>query len=99
MKNTVHCNKLSSSLYVTIKNISRIRPNLDIDTKWTLIQGLILSRLDYCNGTLAAISGIHMEKIAENTEHVMLYHTAFVKVQSYFEATERPTLAKGSTMN
>ena len=54
---------LSSSLYVTIKNISRIRPNLDIDTTWTLIQRLILSRLDYCNGTLAGMSGKNMAKL------------------------------------
>ena len=63
MKNTIHCNKLSSSPYVTIKNISRIRPNLDIDTIWTLIQGLTLSRLDCCNGTLAGMSRKNMEKL------------------------------------
>ena len=38
MKNNMHCNNLSSSLYITIKNISRIRPNLDIDMTQTLIK-------------------------------------------------------------
>ena len=39
MKNTIHFNKLSLPLYVTITNISRIRPNLDIDMTRTHIQG------------------------------------------------------------
>ena len=63
MKNTIHCNKLSSSPYVTIKDIIRIRPNLDIDTPWTLIQGQALSRLNCCNGTLAGMSRKNMEKL------------------------------------
>ena len=63
MKNTIHCNKLSLSLYVTIKNITKIRPYLDIDMTWTIIQGLILWRLDYCNSTLAGMSGKNMEKL------------------------------------
>ena len=63
MKNTIHCNKLGLSLYVTIKNMSRIRPNLDTDMTQTLIQGLVLSRLDYCNSTLAGTSGKNMEKL------------------------------------
>ena len=73
MKNTIHFNKLSSSLFVTIKNISKIRPNLDIDTTWTLRVGL----LQWHSGW-----NVRKEqgKIAENTECVMSYHAVFSKV-------------------
>ena len=63
MKNAIHCNKLSSSLYRAIKNISRIRPTLDIDKTQTLIQAIILLRLDYCYSNLAGLSGKNMEKL------------------------------------
>ena len=53
LKNTIHFNKLTSTLYLTIKNISKVQHLLDIETCKMLMQALVLSKLDYCNSTFA----------------------------------------------
>ena len=63
MKNSVHINHLSSCLYVMIKNITRIRPFLDKETCKTIIQALIISRLDYCNLLLLGSSEYQLDKL------------------------------------
>ena len=51
-KGTSHVNKLSSTIYRSIKGIARIRHFLDVNTTKTLVQSLVLSKLDYCNSIL-----------------------------------------------
>ena len=51
-KNTMHMNKLSSSLCHQFKNIQNIRGKLDFEAAKTVVQDLILSKLDYCNSLL-----------------------------------------------
>ena len=63
MKNSVHINRLSSCLFVMIKNITRIRPFLDKETCKTIIQALIISRLDYCNSLLLGSSEYQLDKL------------------------------------
>ena len=63
MKNSVHINHLSSCLYVMIKNIARIRPFLEKETCKTIIQALILSKLDYCNSLLLGCSEYQLDKL------------------------------------
>ena len=48
-KNALHVNKLCRTPYVTIKRIIQIRKNIFSSTAKTLMQALLLSRLDYCN--------------------------------------------------
>ena len=55
LKHTIHVNKLTSSLHLQPRNISRICHHLDYKTTKVIIQALILLRLDYCNGVLAGI--------------------------------------------
>ena len=63
LKNTVHISKLCSSLYLTLRNIARIRGCLTRDSCRTLIQSLVLSRLDYCNALLAGSPDCYLRKL------------------------------------
>ena len=63
LKHTAHVNKLTSSSYHTLHNISRVRHLLDKLTTQTLIQALVLSRLDYCNSILLGTPKYNIQKI------------------------------------
>ena len=52
LKNTSHINKTVSTTYCQIRNIQNIRSKLDIESTCTVVQALILSRLNYCNSLL-----------------------------------------------
>ena len=59
-KNTTHINKLSSSLCHQLKNIQNIRGKLDFEAAKTVVQALILSKLDYCNSLLVRTPEFHL---------------------------------------
>ena len=59
-KNTIHINKLSSSLCHQLKNIQNIRGKLDFEAAKTVVQALILSKLDYCNSLLVGTPECHL---------------------------------------
>ena len=47
-----HVNDLCKTAFYHIRNISRIRPCLGIDSTKALVQVLVMSRLDHCNSLL-----------------------------------------------
>ena len=59
-KNTTHINKLSSLLCHQLKNIPKIRGKLDFEAAKTVVQALILSKLDYCNSLLVGTPQCHL---------------------------------------
>ena len=63
LKGTAHINKITSSCIYTIRNVARIRHLLDLDTTKTLMQALVLSRMDYCNSLLLGCSGYLLQKL------------------------------------
>ena len=65
-KNTAHVNKLCSTSYLTLKRIGKVRHLLDQSTLKILMQALLLSRLDYCNGLLLGTAGYQLEKKLQN---------------------------------
>ena len=48
---------------VYIYNIRRIRNFLSFEAAKTLVQALVISRLDYCNSVLYGIPAIHTNKL------------------------------------
>ena len=62
LTSTTHINKLSSTLFVTIRKIARIRHLIDKETTKTLMQALVLSKLDYCNSLLIGTSEYSLDK-------------------------------------
>ena len=63
LKGTSHVNRLSSTIYRCIKGITRIRHFLDVNTTKTLIQSLVLSKLDYCNSILLGAPKYNLDKL------------------------------------
>ena len=52
LKGEQHIRKISSKLYLQLKNIHQIRRRLDFASAKTMVQGIIMSKLDYCNSLL-----------------------------------------------
>ena len=63
LKNSVHINKLSAAMFHSLRNIKRIQNKLDFDSTKTLIQALIMSKLDYCNALLPGSSKFLLTKL------------------------------------
>ena len=63
LKGTTHFNKLTSSLYYTIRNIAWIRHLIDTTTTKILMQALVLSKLDYCNSTFIRCLQYNLSKL------------------------------------
>ena len=63
LKGTLHMNRLSSTIYRSIKGITRIRHFLNVNTTKTLIQSLVLSKLDYCNSILLEAPKYNLDKL------------------------------------
>ena len=62
-KNTKHIYHLPSLLCYQLRNIRNIRGNLDFNTAKTVVQALILSKLDYCNSLLAETPECHLSQL------------------------------------
>ena len=52
LKNKIHINTLVSTSHQSLKGIAKIRQLVDKETCETMIQALVISRLDYCNSLL-----------------------------------------------
>ena len=63
MKNTLHINKLVSTSFRNLQNISQIRWILNKDTCKILVQALVLSHLDYCNSLLLGTTQHRLQKL------------------------------------
>ena len=63
LKLSTHVNKIVSSSFNTLQNISRIRRHLDCDSTKILVQALIISKLDYCNSLFLGIPQYNLDKL------------------------------------
>ena len=63
LKNSAHINKLSAAMFHSLRNIKRIQNKLDFDSTKTLIQALVMSKLDYCNALLPGSSKFLLTKL------------------------------------
>ena len=55
LKHTSHINKLTSSSFNTLYNITHVQCHLDEETTKILVQALILSKIDHCNSLFLGI--------------------------------------------
>ena len=63
MKCTQHVNKVSSACFLMLWKIAQIRWKLDVEMTKTIIQGLVISKMDYCNSLLGGMYGYNMKKL------------------------------------
>ena len=63
LKKQVHINNLTSSAFNQMLNIKRIHSKLDSDTTRTIIQALVMSKLNYCNSLLLGLGNYQLKKI------------------------------------
>ena len=68
LKNHSHINKTVQSSYLLLKGIARIHPFLTLESCRMIINGLITSKLDYCNSLLAGTSNYQLRKTISCTE-------------------------------
>ena len=80
MKNTTHINKLCSTLYLTLKNIAKIRHKIDMDTTRILVQALVTSKLDYCNSLMLGSTEYNLAKLQriQNSAAHIVYKRRYV---------------------
>ena len=65
LKLSTHVNKIVSSSFNILWNISRIRHHLDCDSTKVLVQALIISKLDYCNSLFLVIPQYNLDKLQQ----------------------------------
>ena len=58
-----HVNELCRAAFYHIRNISRIRPCLSIDSTKTLVHALVTSRLDHCNSFLYGLPDYLIQRL------------------------------------
>ena len=52
LKSQTHIAKVCGTAYYTLKNVAGIHNLLTLEVPKIIIQGLVISKLDYCNGLL-----------------------------------------------
>ena len=64
-----HINFVTSSAYYHIRRISKVRQFLDLNSTKSLIQNLVISRLDYCNSLLVNLPKRLIQKLQRVQNH------------------------------
>ena len=62
-KNSYHINRLCSQLYGSLRGIQQTRAHLDENSAKIIAQGLILSKINYCNSLLAGSAEYQLDKL------------------------------------
>ena len=63
LKSQIHITKICGTAHSTIKNIARVQNLLTSEAAKITIQGLVISKFDYCNGLLLGVSAHQMNKL------------------------------------
>ena len=63
LKSQTHITKVCGTAYATLKNIARVQNLLTPEAAKIKIQGLVISKLDCCNGLLLGVSAHQMNKL------------------------------------
>ena len=63
LKSQTNIAKVCGTAYYTLKNVARISNLLTPEAAKIIVQGLVISKLDYCNGLLLGISNHQLNKL------------------------------------
>ena len=63
LKSQTHITKVCGTAHTTLKNIARAWNLLTPEAAKIIIQGLVISKLEYCNGLLLGVSAHQMNKL------------------------------------
>ena len=63
MKNTRHVNRVTSTVFIMMKKISKIKHLLHENAMKILRQALVLSKIDYCNSLLLGTPKYNLDKL------------------------------------
>ena len=63
LKSQIHITKVCGTAYSTLKNIARVQNLLTPEAAKIIIQGLVISKLDYCNGFLLGVSAPQINEL------------------------------------
>ena len=63
LKSKIHINKTVSSCTYILRNIARVRHHLTHDATKTLVQALVLSKMDYCNSLILGAPNYLIQKV------------------------------------
>ena len=63
LKSRTHITKVCGTAYSTLKNIARVQSLITPEAAKIIIQGLVISKLDYRNGLLLRVSAHQMKKL------------------------------------
>ena len=91
MENQV--NKITKSAYFQIRNISKIRKNLDTETTKTLVHALVISKIDYCNSLLVNLPKKLLKKVQRVQNSAARLISKTPKKESYHTSSQKLTLA------
>ena len=79
MRNDHHINTISGQCFGLLKNILTIRPYINTETCKTIVQALVISKLDYCNSLLDGTSANQLVKL-QSTKHGLQGYTTFEEI-------------------
>jgi len=74
LKMTEQINKTCQSVYYHLHNIRQIRKFLTPASTKLLIQGVIMARIDYCNGLLYSVLAVILQRL-QNSAARLITHT------------------------
>ena len=89
MKNTIHVNKLCSTLYLTFKKIAKIRHIINMDMTRILVQALVTLKLDYCNSLMLGSTKYNtakLQRIQNSAAHIVYMKRYILHITPYLKS-------------
>ena len=93
LKFTVHINKLSSTLFVSIRKTAKIGHLTNKETTKSLMLALVLSKLDYCNSLFIGTSEYNLDKL-QRIQNISCWVINNLKKYDNSQASSGPTLIR-----
>ena len=88
MRNDHHINTISGQCFGLLKNILTIRPYINTKTCRTIVQALVISKLDYCNSLLDGTSAnklVKLQRVQNMACRVILHLRKYDHITSHLK--------------